>query len=212
MTIRTEALARYLAAEPHVLELMHFMDGGGASVGSFARAFQRTKLQAYRKVQQLLGLGLLVVAAEQPRRGRPVKLYHCPQRSFFIPRQVIGLTELLEDQRHNAQINAALDLALGELRIAGLLVSAEPGGHVQMLLVDGAHRPVDPYTSGEAALVLNSGELMLDFAEAKALQHELFDVLRRYHARRGSGRYQYQLVLTPDLGPHPEVPDLGPLP
>lgn len=218
-TVGTEALGRYLAVERHMLELMHFMDGHGAdaagtpgpgaSVGSFASAFGLTKLQAYRKVQQLLGMGLLVVASEQRRRGKPVKLYRCSQRAFFIPSGIISLTELLEDQRHNAKLNAALNLTLGELKIAGVMVSAEAQGQVQMLLVDGAHQPVNPYASGEAALVLNSGEFMLDFAEAKALQQDLFDLLQRYHARQGSGRYQYQILLTPDLRPPPETRDVG---
>lgn len=199
MIVQTESMARYLAAEQHVLELVHFMSSAGASIGSFADAFHMTKLQAYRKVQRLLETGLLVIAAEQRRHGKPIKLYHCPHQSFFISSRVLGLSEFLEDQRYNAQISSALNLALDQLKIAGVLISVEPAGRVQILLVDMAYRPVDPHASTEAALVLNSGELRLDFEDAKALQHEIFTLLRSYHARHGSGRYQYQIILTPAL-------------
>jgi len=190
-------MARYLTTEQHLLELAHFMPEAGASIGSFVQTFRLSKLQAYRKVQHLLEMGLLVVTSAQPRRGKPIKLYRCPYHSFFVPSRVISPAEFVADQRHNAQMNAAVDTALGEMRIAGLMMSPQANGTIQVLLVDAAHQPINPFASKEAALFLNVGALTLDFEDAKALQSELQALIERYSSRRGSGHYLYQLFVTP---------------
>lgn len=207
MRVEAAQVAWFLADEVNFRQLMHFMVPSGATVGSFALAFHLSKLQAFRKVQKLLGLGLIVRLAEQRRRGKPVKLYHCPSRAFLIPNQVVTFHEILEEQ-HEAHLRSALGHALNELRLAGLLLAAGPEGKLQMIFVDEQSRPINPQEASAPALIWNSGELALDFEEAKALQTELTAVIGHYLERRGSGRYRYQLILTPDAGPRPGGPNL----
>lgn len=199
LRVDVPALGRYLAIEEHVVELTHFMGSAGASVGSFAEAFQWPKLKAYRKVQSLLNMGLLIVVKEERRAGKPIKLYHCPYQTFFIPSRVVSLTELLDGRRYDARMYTALEQTLDNMGIAGMTISIETGGQVQMLLVDTGQQPVDPSLPDKTALLFSSGEMTLDFASAKAFQKELLEVIQRYHSSGGSGRYQYQIVLTPDL-------------
>ncbi len=83
-------------------------------------------------ITRLVGQGLLLVMAERPRKGRPIKLYQAIADSFFIPRA------LMEDA--NRGLRKTFHSALDEARIragGGTLVSVQGDGGMRMQPVEG---------------------------------------------------------------------------
>lgn len=157
-----------------------------------------------KRVRRFVEAGLLEVAEEVPRRGRPLRRYRTVADVFFVPFEA-GAAESLEEALADREawyerlLRRNVVLARREaLGPWGTRIYRDARGRLQVQM---AVRPdVDATTldpGGPAVLSAWRDRLELDYADAKALQRELFELLLRYQRMRGGQRYVVHLGLAP---------------
>ena len=156
------------------------------------------------QVRRFVNLGLLVIAKEQSRQGRAIKLYQSSADIFYIPYEVTS-SDTLEDAlaARDAYWGAMLrknivDIRLEDVGVYGTRIYKDARGRLQ---IQTAINPYSNYTTladgKAAALSAWRDNLMLDYEDAKNLQREMFALLKKYHAKRGAQRYILRLGLSP---------------
>jgi hypothetical protein len=154
-----------------------------------------------KRVQRWLEYGLLIETASAPSAGLP-KRYTASAESFFVPQSVIArldLEQLLEQLdafeaniMRRGQLEAALQVDDWGLRFT---LDNDQSWNIQP-----ARTGMNPwnYKAPDApAILAETNVLELGFTDAKALQRELMDVVRRYLNRSGNGRYIVRLGMAP---------------
>lgn len=156
------------------------------------------------RVRRFLKLGLLEVVREEPRQGRAVKVYRSVADGFFIPFEATS-AESLEaalaerDAYWQALLRRNVVRArLEKVETYGTRIYRDSRGRLQVQM---AVTPEQNYTTLDrddpAVLSAWRDAVYLDFEDAKALQKEMFDLLKRYQQKRGAQRYIVRLGLAP---------------
>ncbi|WP_221088095.1 ArsR/SmtB family transcription factor [Deinococcus aquaedulcis] len=83
-TARTPEQARLLLAED-ALDVLGPLVPQALSASEVARRCGRPLKTTHHHLTRLLGAGLVTVAGERPRDGRPIKLYRAVARTFRVP-------------------------------------------------------------------------------------------------------------------------------
>lgn len=197
LNISDPAAARLLADASSRRFLSPFM-GGEGTVRQAADQLGVHMSSVLYRVRQFLQLGLLHVARIEPRRGRPVRHYRTTAASFFVPFEITPIESPEAVSQHvftevrrtlDAGIGAAWLRAIGEDRQLGIHVFAGPDGSMLMDIAvppdTGLGRPGSSFLTellqDEAPAVWDSWTtLRLAPADAKALQRDLAQLVRRY--------------------------------
>jgi hypothetical protein len=147
-----------------------------------------------KRVQRWLEYGLLIET--QPKR------YTAAGQSFFVPQSVIArldLEQLLEqldafeaDIMRRGQLEAALRIDDWGLRFT---LDSDQDWNIQPAKT--GMQPWNYKASDAPAILAETNLLELGFGDAKALQQELMDVVRKYLNRSGDGRYIVRLGMAP---------------
>jgi hypothetical protein len=152
-----------------------------------------------KRVQRWLEYGLLIettAPAAQPKR------YAAAAESFFVPQSVIArldleqLLEQLDAFEANIMRRGQLEAAL-RVNDWGLRFTLD---NDQSWSIQPARTGMQPwnYKAADApAILAETNVLELEFTDAKALQRELMDVVRKYLNRSGDGRYIVRLGMAP---------------
>lgn len=130
-------------------------------------------------VGALLRLGLVRIAREQKRAGRPIRFYRAAAGSFLVPAAAAGRrtgTGLAEEMR--AAIGRAEQLA---------------GAHDLLLALDADGRPILSRHGAETTADACEYWRMLHLgrSEAQTLAAELGALLRKYEGAPGKGKRAY---------------------
>lgn len=155
-----------------------------------------------KRVQRWLEYGLLIETTGSAAQG---KRYTAGAESFFVPQSVIArldLEQLLEQLdafeaniMRRGQLEAALRVDDWGLRFT---LDNDQDWNIQP-----ARTGMQPwnYKAPDApAILAETNVLELEFGDAKALQQELMEVVRRYLNRSGDGRYIVRLGMAPVPG------------
>lgn len=169
MEVRDERAAA-LFTQPQQRRLLLWFARRPKSVGEAAAALGMDLKRAHYFIRRLADLGLLVVAGERPRAGRPVRLYRAVADSFFIP-HVAAPRGFGDDLAGELRESLARELMHGE---GGILFTANRDGSVRGRLV-GAEGP-----SGGAEMWR---VLRLRREDVAALRRDLAALLNRYQRR-----------------------------
>jgi hypothetical protein len=180
MVVRDERAA-LLFTQPQQRRLLLWFARRPKSVGEAAAALGMDLKRAHYFIRRLADLGLLVVAGERRRAGRPVKLYRAVADSFFIP-HVVSPRGFGDDLAGELRESLARELMHGE---GGILFTANKEGAVRGRLV-GAPGP------GGGAEMWRV--LRLSRAEVAALRQDLAALLNRYQRRPGEAGGDVYLV------------------
>ncbi|WP_157464005.1 hypothetical protein [Deinococcus pimensis] len=142
------------------------------------------------RVERLMALGLLRVVREEPRRGKPVKVYRASADEFFVPFDATGADAL---ESLVLTLSAPLTRALARASVRTLGERGVDVG-VRVFRADDAHggRVRTHLAYPDGARVDTRGEdwpplmdawhagLRLSRAQGKAFQRELEDLLEKY--------------------------------
>ena len=212
----TDPEAANLLADPAQLELLEPFFRADVMLGELAKELGVKLNTLLYRVNRLIELGLVEVVREEPRRGKPVKIYRATAKSFFVPFEsttsvslgglLAGMTEEGERLFHREAARAlqtlapfwGLHIVLNEQKqLAALLTDSKDGYKGNADIFFGPSAP---------ALFFAAGVLTLDFATAKKMQRELFELFKRYTdaQKPGEQRYAYRLGLTPVVDASPE--------
>jgi hypothetical protein len=201
--IRDSEAAEVLMNPAKLRHLAPFL-GRACSVTAAAEETGERSNTVLKRVRRFVGLGLVEVTRAVPRRGRPVKLYRTTGDVFFVPFEATAAESLeaaLAERdgywerllRRNV-VRSRME-ALGNW---GTRVYRDSRGRLQVqtaVTPEANATTLDP----EAPAVLSAWResVTLDFADAKALQREMFDLLMRYQQKAGAQRYIVRLGLAP---------------
>jgi hypothetical protein len=152
-----------------------------------------------KRVQRWLEYGLLVETTSSA--GQP-KRYTAAAESFFVPQRVIARLDLEQLLEQLDTFEAGI-LRRGQLEAA---LQVDDWG-LRFTLDNDQDRNIQPARTGmqpwnykaldAPAILAETNLLELGFTDAKALQQELMDVVRRYLNRSGDGRYIVRLGMAP---------------
>jgi hypothetical protein len=147
-----------------------------------------------KRVQRWLEYGLLLET--QPKR------YTAAGQSFFVPQSVIArldleqLLEQLDAFEANIMRRGQLEAAL-QVDDWGLRFTLDNDQDWDIQPARTGMQPWNYKAPDAPAILAETNVLELGFADAKALQRELMDVVRRYLNRSGDGRYIVRLGMAP---------------
>ena len=156
------------------------------------------------RVRRFLRLGLLEVVREEPRQGRAVKVYRSAADGFFVPFEATSAESLeaalaerdayWQDLLRRNVVRARLE----KVETYGTRIYRDPRGRLQVqMAVTPEYNHTTLGSNDPAVLSAWRDAVYLDFEDAKALQLEMFDLLKRYQQKRGAQRYIVRLGLAP---------------
>ena len=204
LQIITDATAADLLMNPYTLRQLAPFLGRECTVTQAAQETREKANTVLSRVHRFTTLGLLEVVREEKRKGRAVKVYRSTADVFFVPFEATT-AETLEamlqerDAYWETLLRRGVVRARGEdVGTWGTRVYRDGAGRLQ---VQTAVTPTQNYTllDAERPAVLSAwrDSVYLDFDDAKALQREMFDLLKRYHQKVGAQRYIVRLGMAP---------------
>lgn len=202
-----DASAADVLLNPQRLRLLEPFIGRECSVTQAARETQSKANTLLTQVRRFCRLGLLVISREVPRKGRAIKLYRSSADIFFVPYEASSAESLdgmmqerdsyWESQLRHGVVNARIE----DVGTWGTRIYKDQRGRLQ---IQTAISPERNYTMLDpdrpAVLSAWRDNITLDFADAKALQMELYTLLQRYQQKQGAQRYILRLGLAPITG------------
>ena len=204
--VREPGVARALVRPSGLRRLAPFI-GAPRTVSEVARETGEKPNTVLRRVQRLLALGLLEVADERRRAGRPVRRYRATADVFFVPFEATGADDLEAalaerdaywERLLRSHVVRARSEAMG---VWGTRIYRDARGRVQV------QTAVSPDANASmldddmpAALSAWRDQVWLDHADAKAFQRELYDLVQRYQRARGAQRYVVHVGLAAIVG------------
>ena len=195
--------AAAILTNPHTLRQLEPFLAREMTVKEAAEETNEKPNTVLSRMRRFMGLGLLEVVREVPRQGRALKVYRSTADGFFIPFEATSAESLeaaLAERdaywqallRHNV-VRARLE----KVETYGTRIYRDARGRLQVQM---AVTPEQNYTTlaqDDPAVLSAWREAYLDFEDAKALQREMFDLLKRYQQPRGAQRYIVRLGLAP---------------
>jgi hypothetical protein len=154
-------------------------------------------------IKSFLRVGLLEVARTEARRGRSVKYYRAISNAFFVPLEVTPFADLEErlkadlERQHELIVHSTARV-LREINSEGRRIFRASSGKIitESVAHDSSSDPLDDPT-GPAAINYDLG-VTLTYQEAKALQQELYNIVKRYQRpERAGNRYLLAVTLLP---------------
>lgn len=204
--IVTEQGAAAALTDPTTLRHLAPFLGRTTSVTDAARESGERPNTTLKRVQRFMELGLLEVVGERKRAGRAIKLYRTVADVFFVPFEATH-AESLEaaladrDAYWERMLRRNVVRARSErLGTWGTRFYRDARGRLQVqtaVTPDANATTLDP--DAPAVLSLWRDQLTLDFEDAKALQREMFELVKRYQRKSGPQRYLVRMGLAPVL-------------
>lgn len=202
----TEAQAANVLTNPTALRFLTPFLGRETSITQAAEEVGASPNTTYKRVQRYINLGLLEVAREQARAGRSIKLYRTVADVLFVPFEntpSASLEAALKEREEYWEKLLRANVVMARAEVLGTWGTRIYRDSRNRLQVQTALTPESNATTlaPDAPAVLSAWRdtLQLDFADAKQLQHELFDLLLKYQRKSGSQRYIIHVGLAPLL-------------
>lgn len=200
----TEAKAARILTNPVALRFLTPFLGRETTIQEAAAEAGASPNTTYKRAMRFLELGLIEVTREQPRAGRAVKLYRTVADVLFVPFEntpSVSLEAALKEREEYWANLLRANVVHARSEVLGTWGTRIYRDHRGRLQVQTALTPESNATTlaPDAPAVLSAwrDNLMLDFADAKALQHELFNVLLKYQRKSGAQRYIIHVGLAP---------------
>lgn len=178
--------------------------GREANVSAAAKASQMSPNSLLYHVKKFLRLGLLEVAREEKRAGKPIKYYKTKAAVLFVPfhltsaETIEALLAPLEHEWHTKFLRSTADAMKGDEADMGLRVWRLPTGEVIGKPSLAPPAPLDlDLLERWPVLIMYADSLRLDPEDTAALQQELIQVFERYSRCEGKKRYSIRLGLVP---------------
>ena len=196
--------AAAILTNPHTLRQLEPFLARDVTIKEVARETGEKPNTVLSRVRRFLRLGLVEVVREEPRQGRAVKVYRSTADGFFVPFEATSAESLeaalaerdayWQDLLRRNVVRSRLE----RVETYGTRIYRDARGRLQVQM---ALTPEQNHTTlasdDPAVLSAWRDAVYLDFGDAKALQREMFNLLKRYQQKRGAQRYIVRLGLAP---------------
>lgn len=180
--------------------------GRSLSVAEAARESGEKPNTTLKRVARFVKLGLVEVDRTERRAGRPIKYYRSTADVFFVPFEITrseSLEAALAERDAYWEVLLRRNVVRGRREALGEWGTRFYRDRRGRLQVQSAVTPAANATTldpaAPATLSLWRDQLQLDFADAKELQREMFELVQRYQRRTGAQRYLVRMGLAPVL-------------
>lgn len=182
--------------------LIPFMQREHSTASAAKQLRVRINTMAYwiRRLQQM---NLICPTYLEKRGGRAVQHYRASADAFFIPFARMGAASLEEifnqlmQPFENAFTQSLVALLAEPGTDWGVCLSTPEGRPTYIIADEKGNRPLNSRKPLSSAATQRWQRLQLDFADAKAFQRELLELLDRYEGKKGSQGYIVHLASVP---------------
>ncbi len=201
--IITDAKAADTLINPKTLRMLEPFLANDCSI---LKAANKTGVKAntvLSRVKRFMDYGLIRITKEEKRAGRAIKHYRSTADIFFVPYEATTAesleTMMAERERYWERLlrKAVVETRSEDLGTWGTRIYKDSRGRLQ---VQTAINPEENYSmldQNQAALLSSwRDSVYLDFDDAKTLQSEMFELLKRYQQKSGSQRYIIRLGMA----------------
>jgi len=200
-----------LPHRPNLLVVLAAIMKGGTTVSQIAASTGMPMNSVARRVAALRAMGVVRVQRTEPRAGRAIRHYEATADHFFLPydhggqatpEDIIERTALARAKAHVAALLAvgAMTAERHAAHAWGTVIYLDRNGSLVVRQdFEGGRTPELLSENSLAYLDIATDGLKLDLADAKKLQRELVDLLKRYKSKAGRRRFSLSIVLTPSL-------------
>jgi hypothetical protein len=193
-----------LLINPKTLRQLEPFLGRAVTITQAARELKQKPNTVLSRVRRFVRLGLLEVVEENKRKGRSIKKYRTTADVFFVPYEATSAESLdialaerdkyWEDLLRKSVVQARVD----DVGSWGTRIYRDERRRLQ---IQAAITPDKNYTMLDkkrpAVLSVWRDSVYLDFEDAKILQREMFDLLKKYQQKQGNQRYIVRLGIAP---------------
>lgn len=155
------------------------------------------------RIKRFMDYGLITITKEEKRAGRAIKHYRSTADIFFVPYEATTAESLeammAERDSYWEKLlrKAVVQTRIEDLGTWGTRIYKDNRGRLQ---VQTAVNPEENYSmlDQNQAAILSSwrDSVYLDFDDAKELQTEMFELLKRYQQKSGNQRYIIRLGMA----------------
>ncbi len=202
--IITQSDAADILINPKTLRQLEPFLGKACTISQAAQETGDKANTILARVNRFLNLGLIKVKRQEKRDGRPIKHYQSTADIFFVPYEATS-AETLEVMIRDRDLYWAQQLRKGVVKARiddigtwGTRIYKDALGRLQ---IQTATTPETNYTMLDddrpAALSAWRDSVHLDFEDAKQLQQEMFELLKKYNQKKGAQRYIIRLGMAP---------------
>ena len=155
------------------------------------------------RVKRFMDYGLIEITKEKKRAGRAIKYYRSTADIFFVPYEVTTAesleTMMAERDSYWEKLlrKAVVQTRIENLGTWGTRIYKDSRGRLQVQTAVDPNENYSMLDPKQAALLSSwRDSVYLDFEDAKKLQTEMFELLKRYQQKSGSQRYILRLGMA----------------
>jgi MarR family len=190
--------------EPRNHPFLEALMDGECTMGQLAERIHQPLQRVFRRVNRMIGLGLVEVTGFETRTGRPIRYYRAVSERFFVPFSDKSFEEFLLEANLKFEHRFVAAIAAEWIKYAadnaGWGTSFVLSRHGRLViqapaqLHSGATAPPSP------AVFSRFCQWNLNESDAEALMNELTGLVEKYAARNGSGQQTFlvRLGLSPE--------------
>jgi hypothetical protein len=204
LLIITDRQAADILTQPNTLRQLEPFLGRALTITQAAKELKQKPNTVLSRVRRFVKLGLLEVTQDIKRKGRSIKKYRTAADMFFVPYEATS-AETLESAmaERDAYWEELLRKSVVKARVEdvgswGTRIYRDERGRLQ---IQAAITPDKNYTMLDkkrpAVLSAWRDSVYLDFEDAKTLQREMFELLKKYQQKQGNQRYIVRLGIAP---------------
>lgn len=202
--IITDSNAADILMNPKTLRQLEPFLGKSCTISQAAQETSEKANTILARIKRFIKLNLITITKEEKRGGRAIKHYQSSADSFFVPYEATTAesleTMIQERDLYWAQLlrRGVVQARIEDIGTWGTRIYKDKLGRLQ---IQTATSPESNYTmldqNRPAALSAWRDSVYLDFEDAKKLQQEMFDLLKKYNQKEGAQRYIVRLGMAP---------------
>lgn len=204
LKVITDTEAADVLTQPNTLRQLEPFLARSLTITQAAKETGEKANTVLSRVRRFVKLGLLEVSEEVKRKGRSIKKYRTTAEVFFVPYEATSAETLeVAMAERDAYWEELLRKSVVKARVEdvgswGTRIYRDERGRLQ---IQAAITPDKNYTmldeSHPAVLSAWRDSVYLNFEDAKTLQREMFDLLKKYQKKQGGQRYIVRLGIAP---------------
>ncbi|MGL4608863.1 MAG: hypothetical protein ACRCYY_04130 [Trueperaceae bacterium] len=204
LSVITDKSAADVLTNPQTLRQLEPFLGRSLTVTEAAKETGEKANTVLSRVRRFVKLGLLEVAEDIKRKGRSIKKYRTTADVFFVPYEATSAETLeVAMAERDAYWEELLRKSVVKARVEdvgswGTRIYRDERGRLQ---IQAAITPDKNYTMLDkkrpAVLSAWRDSVYLDFEDAKTLQREMFELLKKYQQKEGGQQYIVRLGVAP---------------
>lgn len=208
LRVVTDARAVAVLLDPEFVSTLKPFMAGPCTIRHAAEMLDMRLERLYYRAQRMLELGLLEIVREEPRRGRPMKVYQSSAEAFFIPfhstpfERVEDLIIRNEESWSRRLVKSVAKALTADVDLDrwGLNIAFRDGYLMFGYIMHPPQESTGPQANADDADGVSSEwttDYYLSASDVEQMVTEVYEVLNRYRERRTGPRRVLRFAVAP---------------